>query len=702
MLHCALHKLKRTQQVMHKLSRASLFGDQLGKIPKETADCVVIGAGVVGIAVARELALKGRDVLVVEASSTFGSGTSSRNSEVIHAGIYYPKMSSKAMFCVQGRELLYKYCLDRGIPHKQIGKLIVATRTNEISKLTELLKQGKENRVQGLEMIEGNKAMEMEPELRCVKALLSPCSGIVDSHSLMLSFLGDAETHGATFSYNTAVIGGHIEDDKVYLLVSESKELENCAENAYLEPQLILVPKLVINSAGLSALSLAKRLSGLDHRVIPSSHYARGCYFTLSKTRVLPFKHLIYPIPEDGGLGVHVTLDLDGHVKFGPDVEWIDRIDDISSFLNKFDYKVKESRAEKFYPEIRKYYPNLKDGSLEPGYAGIRSKLSGPGQPPADFIIQGKEIHGVNGLGSFPTVIADTIEPSIFGVLTPRVKKEKPRRREIMDQLRAQKSSYRCTVNNFLIQTCDQVERNVRWLLLPPLKSYQNKVEIPALQRGLPSASQLLHVGAGNCNLQMIKSDSRCRCRGAAADNDFRAGTIGLYKKKRLVDEAFEGDVLHASSPKKATDCKRNHSLVAGATNGEKPKSLWNLKHRVTERLPIRRIRKTRQPLSSSSPVTTSTERRFQRVLKFQGSLTEFSSSQINLIHESRKRDEFTCRVSFHVWHSYRTACRGRLIPPLQQKLRRNRCKFTGKAKIPASLRAAPRRNWPPEHDTPM
>ncbi|XP_068658506.1 L-2-hydroxyglutarate dehydrogenase, mitochondrial [Aristolochia californica] len=398
MLHCALRKLKRTQEVVEKISRANLFSTLFGKVPKETADCVVIGAGVVGIAVARELALEGRDVLVIEAASSFGSGTSSRNSEVIHAGIYYPKNSLKAMLCVRGRELLYKYCLDHGIPHKQIGKLIVATKNTEISKLMALLERGKENGVEGLEMIEGSQAMRMEPELHCVKALLSPCSGIVDSHSLMLSFLGEAETHGATFSYNTAVIGGYVEDDKVYLHVTDSKELENCAENAHLQPQLILVPKLVINCVGLSALSLARRLCGLDHRVIPSSYYARGCYFTLSKTRIPPFKRLIYPIPEEGGLGVHVTLDLDGHVKFGPDVQWIYRIDDISSFLNKFDYTVEKSRAEKFYPEIRRYYPNLKDGSLEPGYAGIRSKLSGPSQPPVDFIIQGKDIHGVAGL----------------------------------------------------------------------------------------------------------------------------------------------------------------------------------------------------------------------------------------------------------------------------------------------------------------
>ncbi|GAV80112.1 DAO domain-containing protein [Cephalotus follicularis] len=395
-------------------------------IPKEKVDCVVIGAGVVGIAVARELAMKGREVLVLDSGPTFGTATSSRNSEVIHAGIYYPHKSLKTAFCVRGRELLYKYCSEHEIPHKQIGKLIVATGSVEIPKLNHLMNCGIQNGVNGLRMLEGFEAMRLEPELHCVKALLSPLSGILDSHSLMLSLVGEAESHNATFSYNTTVTGGHIEDNHLHLYTSGSNDFYNWNGISPLHPRLILVPELVVNSAGLSAPALAKRFKGLNSCAIPSAYYARGCYFTLSNTRVTPFKHLIYPIPEEGGLGVHVTLDLDGRVKFGPDVEWIESVPDISSFLNKeplhiagpfhichcylcflkfnqgigsrFDYSVSTNRVKRFYPAIRKYYPNLKEGSLEPGYAGIRPKLSGAGQFPADFMIQGEDTHGVPGL----------------------------------------------------------------------------------------------------------------------------------------------------------------------------------------------------------------------------------------------------------------------------------------------------------------
>ncbi|KAF5941093.1 hypothetical protein HYC85_022260 [Camellia sinensis] len=387
-------------------SRSVLFGNNFSScngveeaVPRERVDCVVIGAGVVGIAVARDLSLKlRRQVLVIDSGPTFGTGTSSRNSEVIHAGIYYPPNSLKALFCVKGRELLYKYCKEHDIPHKRIGKLIVATGSSEIPKLNSLMNLGIENGVDGLRMMEGYEAMRIEPELQCIKALLSPVSGIVDSHSLMLSLVGEAESYGTTFSYNTTVIGGHREGNTICLHISNSKALENWDGKSPLQPELVLVPNFVVNSAGLSAPSLAKRFDGIDSEVIPSSYYARGCYFTLSNVKSSPFKHLIYPIPEHGGLGVHVTLDLNGQVKFGPDVEWIDGVDDISSFMNKFDYSLRTDRVNRFYPEIRKYYPNLKDGSLEPGYTGIRPKLSGPKQGSVDFVIQGEEIHGVPGL----------------------------------------------------------------------------------------------------------------------------------------------------------------------------------------------------------------------------------------------------------------------------------------------------------------
>lgn len=372
---------------------------QLESVPKETVDCVVIGAGIVGIAVARELSVKhGREVFVIESASTFGTETSSRNSEVIHAGIYYPPNSLKALFCVRGRKLLYRYCTEHEIPHNQIGKLIVATRPSEVPELKALMTRATENGVDDLRLMEGYEAMKLEPELQCTTALLSPVSGIVDTHSLMLSLVAEAESHGTTFSYNTSVIGGRCKGNGVHLHISESNALKSWDGMSPLHPEFILVPRLVVNSAGLSAPALSRHFSGLDAGVIPNSYYARGCYFTLSNTKVPPFQHLIYPIPEDGGMGVHVTLDLNGQIKFGPDVEWMDGIDDISSFLNMFDYSVSRERANQFYAAIRKYYPNLKDGSLEPGYAGIRPKLSGPKQAPADFVIQGEDIHGVAGL----------------------------------------------------------------------------------------------------------------------------------------------------------------------------------------------------------------------------------------------------------------------------------------------------------------
>uniref|UniRef100_A0A0R0JSP5 L-2-hydroxyglutarate dehydrogenase, mitochondrial n=1 Tax=Glycine max TaxID=3847 RepID=A0A0R0JSP5_SOYBN len=231
-------------------------------VPKERVECVVIGAGVVGIAVARALALKGREVLVVESAPTFGTGTSSRNSEVIHAGIYYPLNSFKAIFCVRGREMLYEYCSKHDIPHKQIGKLIVATRSSEIPKLNDILNCGIQNGVDGLKIVDGVEAMKMEPELQCVKAILSPLTGIVDSHSLMLSLVGEAENQGTTFTYNSTVIGGHLEGSEICLHVTETDRLTEWKGTSILQPELLLIPKLVVNSTGLSSPVLAKRFNG--------------------------------------------------------------------------------------------------------------------------------------------------------------------------------------------------------------------------------------------------------------------------------------------------------------------------------------------------------------------------------------------------------------------------------------------------------
>ncbi|XP_051138579.1 L-2-hydroxyglutarate dehydrogenase, mitochondrial isoform X2 [Andrographis paniculata] len=313
----------------------SFSAEHFNSVPREAADAVVVGGGVVGIAVARELSINhGREVLVVESAATFGTGSSSRNSEVIHGGIYYPRNSLKARFCVRGRHLLYKYCRQHQIPHKQIGKLIVATGPNEVAKLNFLMARGTENGVEGLRMMEGHEATQLEPELQCTKALLSPASGIIDSHSFMLSLLGEAESHGAIFSYNSTVIGGEYKEDQIQLHISESQALKNWDGKSPLKPNLILTPKVVVNSAGLGSIALSKRINSLNPSVIPQPYFARGCYFTLSNSGTPPFRHLIYPIPEDGGLGVHVTLDLNGQVRFGPDVEWINGVDDVSSFLN--------------------------------------------------------------------------------------------------------------------------------------------------------------------------------------------------------------------------------------------------------------------------------------------------------------------------------------------------------------------------------
>ncbi|KNA15453.1 hypothetical protein SOVF_097970 [Spinacia oleracea] len=388
---------------------SSIYDWDSSSAAKEKVDCVVIGAGIVGIAIARELAFKGREVLVLDSGPTFGTVTSSRNSEVIHAGIYYPHNSLKARFCVKGRDMIYKYCSEHDVPHKQIGKLIVATRASEIPKLNELLVRGTENGVHGLKLMEASEAMDMEPELQCAKALFSPLSGIVDTHSLMLSLLGEAENYGAIFSYNTTVLGGNIKGNQIELFVTGSQNLDNWNEGDTLQPELRLLPEVVVNSAGLAAVPLARRLMGLDNSYIPAAYYARGHYFSLSKTKGPPFRHLIYPIPEDGGLGVHVTVDLDGQVKFGPDVEWIGDVADIASFSNRFDYSVCPDHSKRFYPEIRKYYPQLKEGSLDPAYAGIRPKISGPGMSPSDFVVQGQDVHGIPGL------------VNLFGIESPGV-----------------------------------------------------------------------------------------------------------------------------------------------------------------------------------------------------------------------------------------------------------------------------------------
>ncbi len=338
----------------------------------DQVDCVVVGAGVVGLAVARALALQGRDVLVLEAAGAIGTGTSSRNSEVIHAGIYYPQGSLKARLCVRGRQLLYAYCAERHVPHRRCGKLIVATSEAQLPALRDLERRALANGVEGLVWLSRTQAQQLEPQLECVAALLSPETGIIDSHSLMLALQGDLENAGGAVVFHSPVESMRVLAGGIALRTQDGTEL---------------LARTVVNAAGLGAPALAARIEGLDARHVPQAHYAKGSYFTLAGRA--PFSRLVYPVPEAAGLGVHLTIDLGGQAKFGPDVEWVDRPDDL---------EVDPDRALGFYAEVRKYWPQLPDGALLPGYAGMRPKIHGPGEPAADFLVQGPAEHGVPGL----------------------------------------------------------------------------------------------------------------------------------------------------------------------------------------------------------------------------------------------------------------------------------------------------------------
>jgi len=342
----------------------------------EEVDCIVGGAGVIGLAVARELAERGLDVLVIEAADAIGTETSSRNSEVIHAGLYYPPGSLKARFCLAGREKLYPYCAERGVAHARCGKLIVATAPGQDAALAHIADNARACGAGELQQLTAEAAREFEPALACTAALLSPSTGIVDSHGLMLALLGDAEENGAVVSFNTRIASGRIDEDRIVL------QTEDVTGGETFE----IATRRFVNAAGLGAVALARALSGLDEKFVPRLHYAKGNYFAVAGKA--PFSHLVYPVPEPGGLGVHLTLDLNGIARFGPDVEWTDTLD----------YRVDPSRADRFYDAIRRYWPGLRDDSLQPAYSGIRPKLSGPGEPNADFVVQGPSIHGVRGL----------------------------------------------------------------------------------------------------------------------------------------------------------------------------------------------------------------------------------------------------------------------------------------------------------------
>lgn len=339
----------------------------------ERIGCAVIGAGVVGLAVARALALAGREVLILEAADDFGTGISARNSEVIHAGLYYPQGSLKAACCADGRRALYAYCESHGIPHRRCGKLIVAATEDQCGELEGIAARGRANGADNLRLLTAAAAKALEPELECVAALLSPDTGIVDSHGLMLALLGDAESHGAVLALRSPVRGGEATGSGFVLDVGGDAPMQLAAD-------------VVVNCAGLGAHAVAGALRGLAPEHVPPLHLAKGNYFTLAGRA--PFSRLVYPIPEPGGLGVHLTLDLGGQARFGPDVEWI----------AEEDYRVDPARGEAFYGAIRRYWPRLPDGALQPGYAGIRPKLGGPGSAAADFRIDGPVQHGVAGL----------------------------------------------------------------------------------------------------------------------------------------------------------------------------------------------------------------------------------------------------------------------------------------------------------------
>lgn len=366
----------------------------------EQVECVVVGAGVIGLAAARALALAGYEVAVLECAPTIGFETSSRNSEVIHGGLYYPPGGLKARSCVAGRHRLYAYCHEHGVPHARIGKLIVATSQAEIAGLEKIALTARANSVDDLEWLDQAQARRLEPALRCTASLFSPSTGIIDSHALMLAYQGEAQSAGAIVVLRTPVLSGTVRNDGFELAIGGG------------EPTTIRC-RLLVNAAGLHASALTQALEGIPPETIPPAFFCRGVYFTLSGSA--PFRHLIYPVPDADGLGVHVTLDLAGQARFGPDVEWISSID----------YTVDPARGNAFYDAVRTYWPGLRDGALQPGYAGIRPKISGPGEPAADFLVQGAETHGVPGL------------VNLYGIESPGLTASLALADEVVQKLRA-------------------------------------------------------------------------------------------------------------------------------------------------------------------------------------------------------------------------------------------------------------------------
>ncbi|MDB5858550.1 MAG: oxidoreductase-like protein [Ramlibacter sp.] len=344
----------------------------------DRVDALVIGAGAVGLAVARALAQAGRETIVAEALDGIGQGVSSRNSEVIHAGLYYTPGSLKARLCVRGKELLYALCASHGVDHRRCGKLTVANGPEEVAALRTLQERAAANGV-GVEFLEQREALALEPALRCSAALHSPSTGIVDSHGFMLALQGDLERAGGMVAF-----GSRVESARLSARAGEPHVLRFADGSE-------LAANILVNSASLHAPALARRFEGLDARFVPREWFAKGNYYALGGRS--PFTHLIYPAPADAHLGTHLTLDLGGQAKFGPDIEWLD----VQS-PEEIDYRVDPARADGFYAEVRRYWPELPDGALAPSYSGVRPKIHGPHEKAPDFRIDGQPLHGIPGL----------------------------------------------------------------------------------------------------------------------------------------------------------------------------------------------------------------------------------------------------------------------------------------------------------------
>lgn len=339
----------------------------------ESVECTVVGAGAIGLAVARALAMAGREVIVLETASAIGTEISSRNSGVIHAGIYYPNGSVKARVCVAGKHALYDFCDNHGVPYRRCGKLLVATEESQLPALEALRTLARGNGVDDLKSLSAEQARALEPDVRCAGAVLSPSTGILDVHAYLLALLGDAESHGAAVAFRTALSRGRVVDEGIVLEIHGDENMR-------------LTTRLLVNCAGLGAQRVAGAVEGFPADRVPRLHLAKGNYFSLAGAS--PFRHLIYPMPDGAWLGVHSTLDLGDRCRFGPDIRWIEAID----------YDVDVSRLDAFYAAIRRYWPGLPDGALQPDYTGIRPKLYAQGEPPRDFCIQGPQDHGVPGI----------------------------------------------------------------------------------------------------------------------------------------------------------------------------------------------------------------------------------------------------------------------------------------------------------------